>query len=325
MIFPIVDLHSDLLSYLRHEKGRSPDDPASRSSHPDLVSGRVIIQTLAIFTQTGPRSIDHAHLQLMHFCQLINSSRFASFDAHLTLTPSSCVHLVAAYENASGFALEQEPLEDVFSRLENNLKLLGRILYISLTWDGENRFGGGIGSPAGLKEDGKRLLEWMNGRRIAIDLSHASDTLAHEIIAHIDQHKLSIPLLASHSNFRSITPLPRNLPEDIAREIIRRKGLIGLNFFAPFIHESDPYVLCRHVEYGLKLGGEAALSFGADFFCDSDIDLQKKYGSSPFFFDMFANSSSYPRVLEMLQQELSLKEATLHNIAHRNALSFLDS
>jgi len=326
MSFSVIDLHSDLLSYLTHKEGRLPDDPLSRNSFPQMQEGNVSVQTLAIFSRTAPHSVSQGAKQLDHFHYLLTaySDRFAALTQQSDLSLPR-VHLIAAFENASAFATEIEPLEAIFSRLQNTQEALGSIFYITLTWDGENRFGGGAGSSAGLKPDGEQLLLWLSDKRIAIDLSHTSDRFASEILEYSDKRGLSIPFIASHSNFRSITDRPRNLPDAIAQEIIRRKGLIGINLFAPFIHHADPSVLIRHVEYGLSLGAEKALCFGADFFCDTDFPLIKqKYPEAPFFFfEEYQNSSAYPYILASLEQRLGLSSEQLHAIASKNAWDFL--
>ena len=326
MMYPVVDLHSDLLSFLAHQTGRSPDDPASRSSYSDMRKGNVMLQTLAIFARTAPDSIDRGCQQIHHFRKLLDQapSRFALVTKNLE--PSSLIYLIPAFENASAFCSEIEPLNSVFLRLQEILNQIEIIFYITITWDGENRFGGGVGASCGLKHDGKCLLEWLSGKRIAIDLSHASDKLAHEIVEYIDKENLTIPLMASHSNFRHVTPMPRNLPDSIAKEIIRRKGIIGLTFFAPFIHKCDPSALLRHVEYALSLGGEQAIAFGSDFFCDTDFSLLKyKYPDSPFFFEEHKNASVFPHILAQMQEKLSLSSDTLSRIAHKNAQHFLNN
>jgi microsomal dipeptidase-like Zn-dependent dipeptidase len=236
------------------------------------------------------------------------------------------VQVIAAFENASAFASEIEPLSDAICRLEKYVNAAGPIFYISLTWDEENRFGGGNRTMTGLKEDGKRLLEWMSAKRIALDLSHASDKLAYDLLDFIDQNALEIPIIASHSNFRFISDHPRNLSDDLAKEIIRRKGLIGLNLFAPFIHKTDPSAILRHVEYGLELGAENALCFGADFFCDIDFSdsLREKYQRSEAFYPEFSDASTYPKLLELFSSKLKLKEQSLLKIAYQNADRFLN-
>ena len=323
---PVIDLHNDLLSYLSHQSGRSPKDPISRSSYQQLSHGNVKLQTLAVFAKTGRNSVENGQKQIDYFCKLTSQypALFAPCQFPLD-AQKSIVHVIAAFENASAFASEEEPLSEAIQRLEKYRKEIGPIFYISLTWDEENRFGGGNRTKIGLKEDGKRFVEWMNAKKIALDLSHTSDKLANELLEFIDQNALEIPVIASHSNFRSISDYPRNLPDDLAKEIVRRNGLIGLNLFAPFIHKTDPLAILRHVEYGLELGAENALCFGADFFCDADFSdsLKEKYQRSDAFYPEFNDSSVYPKLLELFSSKLKLKEKTLLKIASQNALDFL--
>ena len=251
--YPIIDLHSDLLSYLRMGKGRTPHDLISRSALPQLKSGGVKLQTLAIFTHTQKGSTAIAQEQIEALKQLASAyfQDCALYSPNNSEKSSVPIHFIPAFENASGFSEEGEPLAQSFARLEQIQRDLGPILYIGMTWDGENRFGGGVGSKQGLKEDGKRLLEWMAGKQIAVDFSHTSDPLAEGILTYIDQEKLTLPVMASHSNFRSITDYARNMPDWLAQELIRRQGILGLTLFAPFIHKSDPTAIIRHVEYAL--------------------------------------------------------------------------
>ena len=188
--FPIVDLHCDLLSYLTHKPGRTFLDAASRVSASQLAAGNVKVQTLAIYTPEHQKSAELGAAQVEKFCQI----------AQLPSLP----RFLPAFENASSFCNPEEPLIEGLKRLDHYHALLGKIFYISLTWNGENRFGGGTDAPGGLKRDGKILLEWMAGKQVAVDLSHASDPLSYEIIEFIDQQALEIPIIASHSNFRAV-------------------------------------------------------------------------------------------------------------------------
>lgn len=287
-----------------------------------MVEGRVKLQTLALFSQRGPHSVERGEKQVAAFLDLLEKPQFALATQEMLSTPH--IHLIAACENASVFALEDEPLDQALQRLQHMQQQLGRIFYITMTWNEENRFGGGNDSPAGLKPDGKALLEFLSGKRIAVDLSHTSDRFAAEIIEHIDAHRLDVPLLASHSNYRAITSMPRNLPDAIAREIIRRKGIIGLNLFAPFIGKEGPKKLIEHVQHALSLGGHEAICFGADFFCDRDgYGLGTKYPDTPFYFPEYSNASCYPDILASLAAECALSAERVKGIAHRNALRFL--
>lgn len=324
MSFPIVDLHCDLLSFLQTKPERTPFDPLSRVSHAQMKSGGVRLQTLAIFTYPKKGSTDLARQQIEIFSHLPLRYRdhYAFFRGEESLDhPSDKIFILPAFENASGFCEEGEAIELGLARLQHLYEKLKRILYISLTWDGENRFGGGNGSTIGLKEDGKHLLRWMDGKKIAVDLSHTSDLLAHDILNFIDKHKLDICVIASHSNFRSVTEAARNLPDEIALEIIKRRGIIGFNFFSVFLGSSTN--ILKHVEHGLKLGARDALCFGADFFCDQDFPgIEKKYKSDILFFDELSDASKYPAILQLFSNQLTLPHPQLKAIASDNFLAF---
>lgn len=224
------------------------------------------------------------------------------------------IHPYLSIENASVFSEENEPLQTGLDRITRWNQEAGPILYISLTWNDENRFGGGNNSKIGLKPDGKTLLHWMHGKGIAIDLSHTSDLLAHDILNTIDAKNYSIPAIASHSNFRKVADQPRNLTDEIAKEIIHRKGLIGLNFIRRFLGNRGPDDFLLQVEHAHKLNGLSCLCFGADFFNDTDIpELAHLH---PFFYPHFDNASCYPALLNLLRPHLT--ESQLENIAHKN-------
>ncbi len=318
--FPIVDLHNDLLSYLTDDPARSPDDSKSNASYPQLCTGGVILQTMALFCPTKQDSTESGLKQAVLFSEL--SKRYPLY---FTKEPAAQekIQVIASIENGSIFAEEDEPLETSFHRLVSFEKALGRILYMSLTWNTENRFGGGNESQTGLKPDGEHLLRHLAKKKIAVDFSHTSDRLAEDILSYNDQYDLQLRFLASHSNFRDVTDQPRNQPKWLAEEIIRRKGIIGLNFFSPFIGK-NPHDLIRHVAYGLELGGEDALSFGADFFLAGDLPYFKtKYGDVPSFFPEYPNASSYPTVLHHLREALKIPEHVLKKISSQNALRFI--
>jgi membrane dipeptidase len=76
------------------------------------------------------------------------------------------------------------------------------------------------------------------------------------------------PFIASHSNCFEICPHRRNLDDVQIAEIIRRKGLIGINFYPVFINgESDASFqeLRQHIRHILALGGEDCIAVGSDF------------------------------------------------------------
>jgi len=307
----IADLHCDLLSYLQEQPGRTANDPQSHASIPQLRKGGVVLQTLAIFTITKPGSSKIGEEQFQIFKTLPQKYGTAF---------SKEIFPLLAIENASGFCADDETIEAGLKRIERWWKEAGTIGYISFTWNDENRFGGGNASKAGMKPDGLSLLRWMDGKNIAIDLSHTSDALAHDILNAIDKYHLKINPIASHSNFRKVMDHPRNLIDEIAKEIIRRKGVLGINFLRMFVGTRGPDDFLLHIEHADKLGGLNHLSFGADFFNEADAPSELDY-LKPFFYEGYDNSSCYPKILNLFRKHLS--EEQIEKIAFRNLLQFL--
>jgi membrane dipeptidase len=82
----------------------------------------------------------------------------------------------------------------------------------------------------GLSPDGVRLLREMNRRGILADVSHVSDAAVRQVL-----EAATVPPLASHSSARALCDHPRNLPDDLVREIARAGGLVMANSYPAFV------------------------------------------------------------------------------------------
>lgn len=308
-----LDLHCDLTAYLLQPNSSVNGDV--RCSVDKLFAGKVKMQVMAFYSATEEGSVDEVREQLRHYRSLLDLPRVYEFSPEKAELQEG-LGIIAAVENASGLCEEDQPIENAFKNLDW-LSSQAKIMYVGLTHHLENRFGGGNFTQAGLKDDGKRLIEYLDGRKIAVDLSHTSDTLAYGILNFIDQHHLDIPVLASHSNMRAVFDHNRNLPDELVSEIVHRGGLIGLNFVKYFINPDNPKEIYRHIEHALKLGAENHLCFGADFFDDQSHPDQDRY---PFFFAELGDSTAYPNINSRISELFSddLKE----KISHKNALSY---
>jgi membrane dipeptidase len=85
----------------------------------------------------------------------------------------------------------------------------------------------------GLNSLGRKTVAHMEELRMVIDVSHASDKTVEDVF-----DVTSVPLMASHSNARALCDIPRNLPDDLIKEIAGRKGFIGVNFFPVFLNKN---------------------------------------------------------------------------------------
>lgn len=136
---------------------------------------------------------------------------------------------------------------------------------ITLTWNGESCFGSGclVDNPRGLTSFGKKALKKMSKLGIYADVSHTSDKLFFDVAECIDT-----PIIATHSNSRTVCDNKRNLTDEQFKIIKDSNGLVGINFYKYFLNSkgnagfSD---IRKHVEHFLSLDGENIICMGSDF------------------------------------------------------------
>ena len=136
---------------------------------------------------------------------------------------------------------------------------------MSLTWSRRNAFGDGAWeneSRGGLTRLGRKAIHQMEQLGIIIDVSHASDQTARDVLA-----EASGPVVASHSNARALRNHPRNLTDDLLRGIAATGGVIGLTAVPSFIG-AEPATIARwvdHLAHVIELVGTEHVGIGADF------------------------------------------------------------
>lgn len=149
----------------------------------------------------------------------------------------------------------------------DNIKLLADadVRMMTLTWNGLNCIGGGADVPeTGLTEFGRRCIIEMERNSIVVDVSHASDRLFYDVA-----ELATKPIVASHSNSRSVCNHRRNLTDEQFSIIRNCGGLAGLNFHRDFLSQSPDKASVKdvllHTEHFLSLGGEDTLCIGSDY------------------------------------------------------------
>ena len=135
---------------------------------------------------------------------------------------------------------------------------------INITWNHANLIAGSHRAQPdrGLNDLGRAFVRRAQEADILMDVSHCSDPAFWDLIK-ITQK----PVIASHSNARAVCGHTRNLTDDMFRAIVETGGVVGLNFYGPFVSEKEPATMddvVRHVEHFLDLGGEKSLGLGAD-------------------------------------------------------------
>lgn len=316
----IYDFHSDLLACVETYPEKGFFHSGFNCSLDQLKKGGVSYQAFTIFTETKPGSSKASLNQLELYRKLLreNKTFVSSQRSQQSDTPLKSILCI---ENLSGFFEEDDPLELGFNRIETAMDVED-LLYISLTWKTENRFGGGDLTNIGLKADGEVFLEWLNEKNIAIDLSHTSDYLADDILNFLEKKGLSLIPIASHSNFRDRQYRARNLPLTIAKEIVKKHGVIGINLVKKFIGKTIDNLL-DHLEFAIDQGMENHLVFGSDFYGDlPDIDQLVLEENEETFFESFSNASTMKNLRQMIEDRF--KKPFSEKICYKNAETFFN-
>jgi membrane dipeptidase len=106
----------------------------------------------------------------------------------------------------------------------------------------------------GLTPFGEEIVREMNRLGMLIDLSHAApSTMAHTL------RITEAPVIFSHSSSKALCNVPRNVPDDILRELPRNGGVVMVTFVSSFINcEVGKVLQPAMAEIGLRARAAAS-------------------------------------------------------------------
>ena len=179
----------------------------------------------------------------------------------------------------------------------------------TLGWNERNKLTGSHVTGGGLTEAGREYVRECQRLGILVDVSHISDEAFWDIM-----EITTAPIVASHSNLRSVCGHSRNLTEEMYLAIVQTGGTAGINLCAPFIraHGADLDATCDHIVRMLELdpSGEH-VSLGGDL--DGCDELPAG----------FVGVQSYNVLADRLL-ERGLDEKTVRNIYWNNTMGVMD-
>ena len=202
---------------------------------------------------------------------------------------------ILTIEGPAGFGFDPGLLEDLYN--------VG-FRITSLGWNEQNILTGSHITGGCLTELGKAYVREAQRLGMLVDVSHISDEGFWDIMD-ITQG----PVIATHSNSRSVCNVSRNLTDDMFRAICSTNGVVGMNLYGAFIGaEPTLDALCDHIFHFLEmdpdckhiaLGGDLD---GCDQLCGSVNGIQ-----------------DYPLIADRLA-ERGLSEEMIRNIFWNNAM-----
>ena len=313
MNFPVFDLHCDTALALMGKDLVTPGKLRKNELHIDLERAKALpgyAQCFACFTtpfmrqwhQVAPETVFQAELDVM-MSQIEGNKdlirqAFSAADVRKN-HEKGLMSAILTIEGPAGFGFEPALLELLYS---------AGFRMTSLSWNEQNVLTGSQKTGGGLTDLGVAFLKEAQRVGMMVDVSHISDEGFWDIIRHTEK-----PIVASHSNSRSVCGHSRNLTDDMFRAIMETGGVAGFNQCAPFVGEHcDLDTVCDHILHFLELDPE-----GKHIALGGDLDGCDVLPAG------FEGVQSYPAMAQRLL-ERGVSADLLMNIYWNNALGVMD-
>ncbi|MDE7264452.1 MAG: dipeptidase [Anaeroplasmataceae bacterium] len=312
-----IDLHCDTLSELMKNPTFHLEDAPLQVNLEQLTEGNCLLQCFAMFVY-----LKNTKNPFKYCIEMIDR-----YYEELKLYPNQ-IAPVFTYEDilknhqqgkiSSLLTIEEGGVTESNLAFVRTLYRLG-VRMICLNWN----FINGVGHPNfilndhpnfkipnekdGLTEYGIQMVKQMNSLGIIVDVSHLSDKGFYDCIKYSTK-----PIVASHSNARTICSHVRNLTDDMILCLAKNGGVMGMNFCASFLDNDEEKgrdtisCLVRHITYIKNLAGIDVLAIGSDFDgIDPNISLRR--------------ASLMPKLFEALRAH-SFTEEEIEKLAYKNFL-----
>ncbi len=262
-MIPMFDAHCDTLSYLLDHPSATLEKSNGQLDLERMAGYAPCAQFFAVFHDravTGRPMWERFTQQVALFDRLMGqySSRIAHCRNAAQAEQAARQGKVAAFLSVEGAEL----LECSEQRLQQACEM--GIRAVNLTWNHANALSGSHKDEPerGLSARGRSFVYRMRQLGMLIDVSHLSDPGFWDVMECAPG-----PVMASHSNARSVFFHTRNLTDSQITAIIKGRGVIGLNLYEAFVGCPPTGVdtVLAHLERMLELGGGKTVALGGDW------------------------------------------------------------
>lgn len=125
--------------------------------------------------------------------------------------------------------------------INDDLKNLDRFFalgarYMTLTWAFNVNWADSSSEPPvhhGLTDFGRKVVARMNRLGMMVDVSHVSDKTFYDVLA-----TSKAPVIATHSSCRALCDAPRNLTDQMIKDLAAKGGVIQINYYNAFLSQA---------------------------------------------------------------------------------------
>lgn len=305
MNFPVFDLHCDTANELIGLRDSACSELKTNHAHIDLDRAAQLpgyAQCFACFTTTGTKMnpVDAFEKKMMAILKEVDKNRKMICQAFTAEEieknrANGVMSAILTIEGPAGFGFDPELLEDLY-KIGFRISTLG--------WNEKNPLTGSHVTGGGLTDLGRDYVKEMQRLGMIVDVSHISDEGFWDIV-----EISSSPIVATHSNSRSICNVSRNITDDMFRAICRSGGVVGINLYPDFLgNDAGIDTVCDHIFHFLELDPNGThISLGGDL---DGVDYLPRD---------FIGVQDYPKLSDKLL-ERGLSEDVVYRIFWSNAI-----
>lgn len=276
----LIDTHNDIPSFTVDGTDIG-NAPKNHTDVPRLRAGGVGAVFFSVYV--APAYVDGNHsanraLQMIDTVYHDIIDRYPdTFKLALTANDTEQAHrehkIAALMGLEGGHAIEDSP------RLLRDYYRLG-VRYMTLThWNTNNwaDSSGDIDKPGvahhnGLTQQGKEIVHEMNRLGMMVDISHVADKTFYDAL-----EASQAPIIASHSSCRAVTNAPRNMTDDMIRNLAAKGGVMQININCCFVSQKSADApkdapvratladVVAHIDHARQVGGIDVVGIGTDF------------------------------------------------------------
>ena len=313
MNIPVFDLHCDTVTELLGRDLSGSGDLRSNSLHIDLERGGTLpgyAQCFAFWSTTDlplPKGLKPEDIFWREVSVLQDAIDKNSALIRQARTPEDIrrnladgvISAIFTLEGTAGIGFDPAKLEKLYN-LGFRISTLG--------WNEANCLTGSHKTGGGLTRRGREYVKECQRLGILVDVSHISDEAFWQIMDITEA-----PVIASHSNSRTVWGESRNLTDDMFKAIVSTGGVAGYNLCAEFTGEEPTLdTACDHILHFLELDPE-----GKHIALGGDLDGIEHMPAG------FTGVQDYPRLAARLL-ERGLTEGMIHDIFWNNALGVME-
>lgn len=267
---PAADAHLDLAGEVLLRKQRGEKDIVKNYYLPYFRAGGIRLVVSSVYVETG--NLEHGWENALAQIRALQEDVKGLAEVTLIKSRRDLEELLEG--DRIGILLYMEGLDCIGEDLEKLTELynLG-VRGASLTWSRPNALGTGCCKAlehrqisGGLSKTGVQAVKKLEQLSMFLDVSHLNDD-GFEEVCRIAERSFT----ATHSGSRQVYDSYRNLTDEQIRALARQGGVMGMNgckYIAGSQEGNHLEMLCRHIEYEIKLAGNGHVGYGFDL-CDS--------------------------------------------------------